>query len=222
MSLAASGSKAKAQNTIILGRGNSSPASFNARSTWRCSSAPCSGPKLTTTRSPVSRLPLACTLVVPGNTSSSAKRSICPPLPRMPVFSNSSRQACWRLVWPLRAMLISAKSGPGACPACAGSSSSDSTVGKGTASTVNGPHTRSLALSRSGWSYSVSLSALAAMLRSISACIFCRAVWKAASGSCSSSAQSAGGSNGTSHSCKSCPCRPSTSFWPLRAPSVTG
>jgi hypothetical protein len=33
------------------------------------------------------------------------KRSICPPLPRMPVLSSSSRQACWRLVWPLRARL---------------------------------------------------------------------------------------------------------------------
>jgi hypothetical protein len=46
------GSKAKAQNTIILGLGNKSPASPSACSTCRCSSAPCSGPKLITTRSP--------------------------------------------------------------------------------------------------------------------------------------------------------------------------
>ena len=51
MSLAASGSKVKAQNTIIFGRGNRSPASRMASSTCFCSSAPCSGPKLTTTRS---------------------------------------------------------------------------------------------------------------------------------------------------------------------------
>jgi hypothetical protein len=57
--------------------------------------------------------------------------------------------------------LISAKSASASAPCATRCSSSDSTVGKGTASTVNGPVTRSLFLVFSGWSYSVSLSACA-------------------------------------------------------------
>lgn len=54
--------------------------------------------------------------------------SFCPPLPRMPVFNNSSRHRPWREVSPERATATSAFDAR-----CA--SSSASTVGNGTAST---------------------------------------------------------------------------------------
>ena len=178
MSLWQPGVEGKAQNTIILGRGTARLLLPSACSTWRCSSAPCSGPKLTTTRSPVSRCPLACRQVVPAALPA-RKLQHLPALPRMPVLSSSSRQVCWRLVLPLRATEISAKLASSACGECAECSSSDSTVGNGTASTVKGPVTRSLFLAFSGWSYRVSLLASEAIERSMAACMLWRAVRKA-------------------------------------------
>ena len=74
----------------------------------------------------------------------------CPALPRMPVLSNSSRQSAWRTVSPERATVSSAGSGSASSP-----SSMGLTAGAGTASTLNGPVTRFLPVSTSGWSYSV-------------------------------------------------------------------
>ena len=67
--------------------------------------------------------------------------SICPPLPRMPVFSSSSRHVCWRDDSPERAMPTSASGAwSSAC------SSAQHQTGNGTASTVNGPGDAQLGL----------------------------------------------------------------------------
>jgi hypothetical protein len=109
MSFAASGSKVKAQNRMNFGDGRRVSASVSASSTCLCSSAACSGPKLTTTRSPVSASdPLAWMCFSPGSVSNSAKRSMAPPLPRTPVLSSSSRHSDWREVSPERATVSSA------------------------------------------------------------------------------------------------------------------
>ncbi len=90
----------------------------------------------------------ACSQRVPASGSTREKSMCWPPLPRMPVFSSSSRHSAWRSVSPERAMDASAVARRG----CSSISSSDFTVGAGTASTVNGPVTRTFGLSTCGWS----------------------------------------------------------------------
>jgi hypothetical protein len=118
MSLAASGSKVKAQNTTNFGFGTSFCASSMARSTCFCSSAACSGPKLTAIVSPVSATdPTAWICDRPGATSRSVIFSIAPPLARRPVRTSSSRHCVWREVSPDRATVASASAGAVCRPA---------------------------------------------------------------------------------------------------------
>jgi hypothetical protein len=105
-------------------------------------------------------------------------------------------------------------------PDCAGSSSSDSTVGRAPPHRERAAHAQ-LALSRSGWSYSVSLSALAAMRGPSRPASF-----GARRGRLPAALAARRASRRAGQTAPPIPAvlalRPSASFWPLRAPSVTG
>lgn len=129
MSLAASGSKVKAQKMMNLADGRRDSASSSACSSYLALlKRAVFGTKAH--HHALARVQVAgarCRQTAPGSTSSSANFSICPPWPRMPVLSSSSRQPCWRLVAPLRAMAKSASRADGVVLDCL---SNESTVGK--------------------------------------------------------------------------------------------